>query len=86
VSALVFPVYAATGGDARHGLVFMGLASTVGTVAGAFIGRPDRPGNVAREEREDQEWLKHPHLARIRGGGLMPVPSGAGAMVNGELW
>jgi hypothetical protein len=86
VSALVFPVYAATGGDARHGLVFMGIASTVGTVAGAFLGHPDRPATLAREEREDEEWLKHPHLGRIRGGGLMPVPGGAGASLNGELW
>jgi hypothetical protein len=86
VSALVFPVYAATNSDARHGLVFMGIASSVGTVAGAFLGHPDRPANLARERRENEEWLKHPHLARIRGAGLMPVQGGAGANLTGELW
>ena len=41
---------------------------------------------MAREQREDEEWLKHQHFARIRGGGLMPVPGGAGASLTGELW
>jgi hypothetical protein len=86
VSALVYPIYAATSADPRHGLIFQGVAGSVGAVAGAFIGRPDRPGAVAREEREDEDWLKHPHLARIRGGGLMPVPGGAGASLSGQLW
>jgi hypothetical protein len=86
VAVLVYPIYAATGGDARHGLVFQGVAASVGTIAGAFIGHPDRPGAMAREQREDQEWLKHQHFARIRGGGLMPVQGGAGAAINGELW
>jgi hypothetical protein len=86
VSALVYPIYAGTGGDPRHGLIFQGVTGTVGAVAGAFIGKPDRPGAVAREEKEDEEWLKHPHFARIRGGGLMPVQGGAGASLSGQLW
>ena len=85
-ATLVYPIYAATGGDARHGLVFQGLAGTVGAVAGAFIGRADHGGAVAREEREDEEWLAHPHFARIRGGGVMPLPGGAGGTLSGQLW
>jgi hypothetical protein len=84
--ALVYPIYAATGGDARHGLVFQGVAGMVGAVAGAFIGHPDHSAAMAREEREDDQWLQHFHVARIRGGGLMPVNGGAGASLSGELW
>jgi hypothetical protein len=86
VAAIVYPVYAATGGDPRHGLIFQGVAASIGTIAGAFIGHPDHSAAMAREEREDQEWLKHQHFARIRGGGLMPVPGGAGGTLTGELW
>jgi hypothetical protein len=86
VSALVYPIYAGTGGDPRHGLVFQGVAGSIGAIAGAFIGHRDNPAIIAREEREDEDWLKHPHFARIRGGGLMPVPGGAGASMSGQLW
>ena len=86
VAVLVYPIYAATGGDPRHGLIFQGVAASVGTIAGAFIGHRDQPAMMAREQREDQEWLKHQHFARIRGGGLMPVPGGAGGALTGELW
>ena len=84
--AIVYPIYAGTGGDARHGLIFQGVAGSVGMVAGAFIGHPDHSARMAREEREDQEWLKHFHVARIRGGGLMPVNGGVGASLSGQLW
>jgi hypothetical protein len=86
VATLVYPIYAATGGDARHGLIFQGVAGAAGAIAGAFIGHPDRSGAQAREEREDEEWLSHFHVARIRGGGLMPVNGGAGATLSGQLW
>src|SRR5215468_3847486 len=85
-SAIVYPIYAGTHGDPRHGLIFSGVAGTVGAIAGGFIGRPDRPGMVANEQRENEEWLQHPHFARIRGGGLMPVQGGAGGSLTGELW
>ena len=81
VSTLVYPFYAATGGDAKHGLIFQGVAGSVGAVVGAFIGHRD-----ARPMTAEEEWGKHPSFARIRGGGLMPVPGGAGATINGELW
>ena len=84
--ALVFPIYAATGGDARHGFIFMGVAGSVGAIGGAFLGHPNHGATHAREEREDQDWLKHFHVARIRGGGLMPVEGGMGASLNGQLW
>jgi hypothetical protein len=87
VSAVVYPIYAATDKAAmRHGLIFQGVAGTVGVIGGAFIGRADRSGQVAREEREDREWMQHFHVARIRGGSLMPVQGGAGGTLMGELW
>jgi hypothetical protein len=85
-SAIVYPFYAATHGDPRHGLIFQGVAGSVGAVVGAFIGRPDRRGAMAQEEREDDDYWKRHRFARVRGGGLMPVPGGAGASVMGELW
>ena len=85
VSALVFPVYAATGGDARHGFVFQGVAGAVGIAAGAFVGRPDHR-RMAAEDVDEHDWMRHPRFARIRGAGILPVPGGAGATVMGELW
>ena len=85
-SAIVYPIYAATGGDARHGLIFQGIAGTVGVVAGAFIGHPDRPGAIAKEQREDEQYWRTHHFARVRGGGFMPVQGGGGANLMGELW
>jgi hypothetical protein len=60
----------------------------VGIGAGAFIGRPDHRRTVSSdEERDDHEdWMRHPHFARIRGASMLPVPGGAGAMLMGELW
>jgi len=80
------PIYAATGGNARHGLIFMGVAGTAGAVAGAFIGHPDHGAAHAKDEREDRDWMKRFHVARIRGGGLMPVEGGMGLSLNGQLW
>jgi hypothetical protein len=85
-ATLVYPVYAATGGDPRHGLIFQGVLGGLGALGGAFIGRPDRAAQLAKEEKEDDEWMSHPHFARIRGGGLMSVPSGAGGTLSGQLW
>ncbi len=86
VAVLVYPIYAATSADPRHGLIFQGVAGSIGAIAGAFIGHPEHSASMAREQHEDEEWVKHPHFARIRGGGLMPVPGGAGASLNGQLW
>ena len=86
VSTLVYPFYAATHGDPRRGLIFQGVLGTVGTIAGAFIGHPERPGMMAEQEHEDEMYWHRHHFARVRGGSLMPVQGGAGAMVTGELW
>jgi hypothetical protein len=86
VSTLVYPFYAATHNDPRRGLIFQGVLGTVGTVAGAFIGHPERPGMMAEQEHEDEMYWHRHHFARVRGGSLMPVQGGAGAMVTGELW
>lgn len=85
--ALVYPFYAASHGDPRRGLIFQGVAGTVGAVAGAFIGyRRHSRAMAAQEQREDEEYWQRHHFARIRGGGLLPVLGGAGASINGELW
>ncbi len=86
------PVYifyaAAPDYDPRRGLIFQGVAGTLGLVAGALLGKADRPGALARDqdEKEEAERRRHPKLARVLGGSLMPVHGGVGASVVGELW
>ena len=87
-SLLVYPFYAASDSDPRTGLIYQGVLGTIGLVAGAFIGRPDTAGSLAREEKrehEEEDRQRHGRFARIVGGGLMPVPGGAGASVSG-IW
>jgi hypothetical protein len=87
-SLLVYPFYAAGDADPRRGLIFQGVAGTIGMVAGAFIGRPDTPGSIAREqkrEHEEEDRQRHGRFAKVVGGGLMPVPGGMGASVMG-IW
>jgi hypothetical protein len=87
-SLLVYPFYAAGDSDPRRGLIFQGVAGTIGMVAGAFIGRPDTPGSIAREqkrEHDEEDRQRHGRFARVVGGGLMPVPGGMGASVMG-IW
>ena len=87
-SLLVYPFYAAGDSDPRRGLIFSGVAGTIGMIGGAFIGRPDTPGSIAREQRrehEEQDRQRHGRFARVLGGGLMPVPGGVGANVMG-IW
>ena len=87
-SLLVYPFYATGDSDPRRGLLFQGVAGTIGLVAGAFIGRPDTPGSLAREqkrEHEEQDRQRHGRFAKVVGGGLTPVPGGAAASVMG-IW
>ncbi len=87
-SLLVYPFYAAGDSDPRRGLIFQGVLGTIGMVAGAFIGRPDTPGSIAREqkrEHEEEDRAKHGRYARIVGGGIAPVPGGMSASVSG-IW
>lgn len=84
-TALSLPVYifyAGSDADARRGLIFQGVAGTIGLGAGALIGRPDKKGAIAELDDDDD-----PPFARITGGGLMPVYGpGGGAQISGELW
>jgi hypothetical protein len=78
------PVYAFYGGsdyDPRRGLIFQGVAATIGIGVGAIIGDPDGSGTRGSEETQ-----KRPAFARLLGGSLMPVEKGIGAQVVGELW
>jgi hypothetical protein len=87
-SLLVFPFYAASDADPRRGLIFSGVAGSVGMIAGAFIGRPDTPGALAsndKHERDEANRKKHGRFAKVLGGGLMPVQGGVGANVMG-VW
>jgi hypothetical protein len=81
VSLPVYLFYAGSDHDPRRGLVFQGVAGTLGLVAGALIGRPDKPGAIA-----EAPSTTRPAFAKIRGGGLMPIDHGIGAQVSGELW
>lgn len=81
VSLPVYIFYAGSDYDARRGLIFQGVAGTLGLAAGAFIGRPDKKGAIVENDDFD-----HDQFARIVGGSLMPVPGGAGATLVGQLW
>jgi hypothetical protein len=86
VAALpVYLFYIGSEKDARRGLVFQGVASTLGVLGGAFIGKPDREGAIAREERNEEERYRHGNFARLVGGTLAPVPGGIGASAYG-VW
>jgi hypothetical protein len=80
ISLPVYLFYVNSEFDARHGLIFQGIAGALGIGAGALIGRPDRKGAIAEEENEK------PKFARVRGATLVPIPGGVGAQVMGELW
>jgi hypothetical protein len=67
--------------DPRGGLIFQGVAATLGIAGGAFIGTPDRPGAVVKDDPRER-----PRFARLLGGGLLPVRQGFGAQLVGELW
>jgi hypothetical protein len=67
--------------DARRGLIFQGVAGTLGLAAGALIGTPDKKGAIAEVEDDT-----HPRFAKILGGSLMPVDRGLGASIYGSLW
>ena len=82
VSLPVYIFYAGSDFDPRRGLIFQGVAGTLGLAAGALIGRPDKAGAIAETEPANAR----PAFARIRGGGLLPIPRGIGAQVSGELW
>lgn len=83
VSSLAYIFYAGSESDPRRGLIFQGVASTLGLAAGALIGSPDPRNMQGMNEVEDPA---HRPFARVLGGSLMPVQGGMGAAVLGELW
>jgi hypothetical protein len=80
ITAPVYIFYAGSDYDPRRGLIFQGVAGTLGLAAGALIGRPDKKGALVKQE------LERPKFARILGGGLHPVDGGLGVSAYGELW
>jgi hypothetical protein len=80
------PVYifyaAAEDEDPRRGLIFQGVAGTIGLALGAIFAKPrsnvSRYGNLEREE--DKPWI------RLHGGGPMAVNGGMGLQLAGALW
>lgn len=81
VSLPVYIFYAGGDHDPRRGLIFQGVAASLGLIGGAFIGRPDRAGAVVRDDDEEH---RHPRFARLLGGGLMSVPGGGGLQAYGD--
>jgi hypothetical protein len=79
VTLPVYIFYANSDYDPRRGLVFQGVAGTLGLAAGALIGNPNSSSVAAND-------LGPKKLARVLGGSVMPVPGGAGAQLMGELW
>lgn len=80
ISTPVYAFYATGDRDPRRGLIFQGVAATLGLIGGAFIGKPDRPGAIVENEQKPMRFGK------ILGGGLMPVEGGVGGQVQGVLW
>jgi len=67
--------------DPRRGLIFQGVAGTIGLGLGAFLGTPRRKRRYARaEQRVDDAPI------RVSGAGLMPVRDGMGVQLAGTLW
>lgn len=81
----VYLFYIGSDNDPRRGLVFQAVAGTLGTVGGAFIGRPDRPDALARRDRDDETRYRHGSFARLLGGSVTPTPSGITASAYG-VW
>ena len=78
----IFAIEMAEDDSTGGGLIFQGVAATLGLAAGAFIGRPDRKGALVYN---DEPETRRP-FARVLGAGPLGVPGGMGAQVMGELW
>jgi hypothetical protein len=83
----VYIFYAASDGhDPRRGLIFQGVASTVGLGLGAMLGHPR--SSVASLFNAEKVFARadERHPVALTGGGLMPVESGIGVQASGVLW
>ncbi|MBW2453238.1 MAG: hypothetical protein JRI68_01955 [Deltaproteobacteria bacterium] len=78
----VYAFYAASDEhDPRRGLIFQGVAGTIGLGLGAVFAEPRRNKGYAEVEDEVDD-----RPVRILGGGLMPVNNGMGLQMSGTLW
>lgn len=84
ISAPVYFAYLGDDSDPRRGLIFQGVAATLGAAGFALLGKPDPKGTTG--ENDEDEFNKRPAFARVLGGTLMPLPSGMGAAMIGQLW
>ncbi|MCA9621950.1 MAG: hypothetical protein KC731_23155 [Myxococcales bacterium] len=83
-STPVYIFYALTDGqDPRRGLIFQGVASTVGLTLAAILADPTVAG--PRESADNDLELDDSPI-RVIGGGPMPLEKGMGAQINGVLW
>lgn len=82
ISLPVYLFYAGSDFDPRRGLIFQGVAGTLGLAAGALIGKPDKAGAIAADPNRNTR----PAFARVLGAAPMALPNGLGAQVTGELW
>lgn len=85
ISTPVYAFYAGSDSDPRRGLIFQGVAATLGVAGFALLGTPDPKGTTG--ELEDNDYFTKRHkLARFLGASPMPLPSGMGVQAIGELW
>ena len=67
--------------DPRRGLIFQGVAGTVGLALGAiFADKRRKPSYAENEKSVDDRWIQ------IHGGGPMAVNGGMGMQLMGALW
>jgi hypothetical protein len=86
--AASLPVYIFYAGsedhDPRRGLIFQGVAGTIGLALGAILAPPKKDHSSfyaeAEEEDEDTPWIK------VMSGGFLPIYQGVGAQLSGMLW
>ena len=86
--AASLPVYIFYAGsedhDPRRGLIFQGVAGTIGLALGAILAPPkkDHSGYYAEAEDKDEAppWIK------VMGGGFLPIYKGIGGQLSGMLW
>lgn len=80
-SSVVYAFYAASDHDPRRGLIFQGVAATIGLGLGAVLAQPRRRTGYGANKVERDE-----SLVQFHGASLMPVEGGMGVMAQGALW
>jgi hypothetical protein len=80
---------APNGKDPRRGLIFQGVAATLGTALGGILGKPRRKGMAWEPEAKDgKEWGRatKDRPVALLGGGITPMEGGLGLTAVGTLW